>query len=179
MWLAWGRTMCGWALLERGRAEEGMTEITVGMAGAQVAHSSVMKIHFLSQLAEAFGRLGYVSEGVTMVEEGFADLEPTDERVSEAELHRSRGLLHLAANDESVTAEACFRQGIEVARRQQALLLELRSATALAELLAGEERPEEARVLLEDVTGRFTQGLGTPVLRNANDLLERVGGARG
>jgi hypothetical protein len=29
------------------------------------------------------------------------------------------------------------------------------------------------------VTGRFTQGLGTPVLRNANDLLERVGGARG
>ena len=114
-----------------------------------------------------------------MVEEGFADLEPTDERVSEAELHRSRGLLHLAANDESVTAEACFRQGIEVARRQTALLLELRSATALAELLAGEERAEEARVLLEDVTGRFTQGLGTPVLRNASDLLERVGDARG
>jgi hypothetical protein len=74
-----------------------------------------MKIHFLSQLAEAFGRLGYVSEGVTMVEEGFADLEPTDERVSEAELHRSRGLLHLAVKDESVAAEACFRRGIEVA----------------------------------------------------------------
>ena len=145
LWLAWGRTMCGWALLERGRAEEGMAEITVGMASAQVAHSSVMKIHFLSQLAEAFGRLGYVSEGVTMVEEGFADLEPTDERVSEAELHRSRGLLHLAVEGESLAAEACFRQGIEVARGQQALLLELRSATALAELLAGEERAGEAR----------------------------------
>ena len=156
-----------------------MAEITVGMASAQVAHSSVMKIHFLSQLAEAFGRLGYVSEGVTMVEEGFADLEPTDERVSEAELHRSRGLLHLAVKDESLAAEACFRRGIEVARRQQALLLELRSATALADLLASKERAGEARVLLEEVTGRFTQGLGTPVLRNANDLLDRVGGARG
>jgi hypothetical protein len=112
-------------------------------------------------------------------EEGFADLEPTDERWSEAELHRSRGLLHLAVKDESVAAEACFRRGIEVARRQQALLLELRSATALADLLAAKERAGEARVLLEEVTGRFTQGLGTPVLRNANDLLERVGGARG
>ena len=137
-----------------------------------------MKIHFLSQLAETFGRLGYVSEGVAMVEEGFADLGPTDERVSEAELHRSRGLLHLAGKGESVAAEACFRQGIEVARRQQALLLELRSATALAELLAGEERAGEARVVLEDVTGRFTQGLGTPVLQSASDLLERIGGAR-
>ncbi|HLM33904.1 MAG TPA: adenylate/guanylate cyclase domain-containing protein [Gaiellaceae bacterium] len=179
MWLAWGRTMRGWALLERGRAEEGMAEITVGMAGAEVAHSSVMKIHFLSQLAAVFGRLGYVNEGITLVEEGFADLEPTDERVSEAELHRSRGLLHLAGKRESVAAEACFRRGIEVARGQQALLLELRSATALAGLLAGEERAEEARVLLEAVTGRFTQGFGTPVLQNASDLLERVGGARG
>ena len=45
--------------------------------------------------------------------------------------------------------------------------------------LAGEERAGEARVVLEDVTGRFTQGLGTPVLQNASDLLERIGGARG
>lgn len=179
MWLAWGRTMRGWALLERGRAEEGMAEITVGVAGAEVAHSSVMKIHFLSQLGETFGRLGYVNEGVTMVEEGFAELDWTDERVSEAELHRSRGLLHLAGNDESARAEACFRRGIDVARRQQALLLELRSATALAELLVGEARADEARVLLEEVTGRFTQGLGTPVLQNASDLLERIDGARG
>ena len=179
MWLAWGRTMRGWALLEHGLTEEGMAETTVGVASAEVAHSSVMKIHFLSQLGETFGRLGYVSEGVAMVEEGFASLEPTDERVSEAELHRSRGLLHLTDKGASAAAEACFRRGIEVARRQQALLLELRSATALAELLAAEERAGEARVLLEDVTGRFTQGWGTRVLQDAGDLLERIGGRRG
>lgn len=179
MWLAWGRTMRGWALFERGRADEGMAEITVGVAGAEIAHSSVMKIHFLSQLGETFGRLGYVSEGVTMVEEGFASLETTDERVSEAELHRSRGLLHLAGKGESLAAEACFRRGIEVARRQQALLLELRSATALAELLVGEDRGREARVVLEDVIGRFTEGQRTPVLQKASDLLERISDARG
>jgi ATP/maltotriose-dependent transcriptional regulator MalT len=133
-----------------------------------------MRIHFLSQLGEAFGRLGFVSDGLAMVEEGFADLELTDERVSEAELHRSRGLLHLAGDGESAAAEACFRRGIEVARSQQALLLELRAATALAELLVADGRAAEARALLEDVTGRFTQGQGTAVFQDASRLLERI-----
>jgi tetratricopeptide (TPR) repeat protein len=178
MWLAWGRTMRGWALLKRRRADEGMAEITVGIAGADLAHSSVMRVHFLSQVAEEFGALGHVGDGMTMVEEGFAELERTDERVSEAELHRSRGLLYLAGNAGSAAAEACFRRGIEVARGQEALLLELRSATALAELLVGEERAAEARALLEGVIGRFTQGQGTPVLDSASELLEQIGGAR-
>jgi tetratricopeptide (TPR) repeat protein len=174
LWLAWGRTVRGWALLARGKVEEGMAEIAAGVAGAEIAHSSVMRIHFLSQLGEAFGRLGFVSDGIAMVEEGFADLELADERVSEAELHRSRGLLHLAGDGESAAAEACFRRGIEVARSQKALLLELRSATALAALLVAEGRPAEARVLLEDVTGRFTQGQGTAVFQDASRLLERI-----
>jgi predicted ATPase len=180
MWLAWGRTMRGWALLQRGRAEEGIAEIEAGVAGAEAAHFSVMKIHFLSQLAETFGRLGHVSEGIAMVEQGFAALEATDERVSEAELHRARGVLHLAVSDgEARAAEACFRRGVDVARRQQALLLELRSAVALAELLAAEGRNGEARVLLEGVTSRFTQGHETPVLQDASALLERIGAPRG
>lgn len=175
MWLAWGRTMRGWALLERAETEAGMAEITVGVAAAEVVHSSVMKIHFLSQLGEAFGRIGYVQEGIAMVEEGFADLEPTQERVSEAELHRSRGLLHLAEDGNEAQAEASFRRGIDVASARRALLLELRSATALAELLAAQGRGEEARALLEEVNGRFDEGQDTPVLAGARRVLERLG----
>jgi class 3 adenylate cyclase/tetratricopeptide (TPR) repeat protein len=174
LWLAWGRTMRGWALLGRGETEEGMAEIAAGVAGAEVAHSSVMRIHFLSQLGEAFGRLGFVSDGIAMVEEGFADLEQSDERVCEAELHRSRGLLHLAGDGEPAAAEAYFRRGIDVARRQQALLLELRSTTTLAELLLAGDRAGEARSLLEDVTRRFAQGNGTAVFDDAIALLEGI-----
>ena len=115
-----------------------------------------------------------VSEGLAMLEEGFAALDATDERVSEAELYRSRGLLHLADSGTAVAAEECFRRGIEVAHEQGALLLELRSATALAELLARENRVEEGRALLADVASRFTQGQGTPVLRSANAFLVRL-----
>ncbi|HSC91414.1 MAG TPA: adenylate/guanylate cyclase domain-containing protein [Gaiellaceae bacterium] len=179
MWLAWGRTVRGWALLERGRVDEGMAEVAVGVAGAEIAQSSVMKIHFLAQLGATFGRLGHVDAGLAMVEQGLADLELTDERVCEAELHRSQGVLLLAGEGDRPAAERSFRQGIDVARRQGALLLELRSATALAELLAGDGRAGAARALLEDVTGRFTQGLGAPVLRDARGLLARIAGGSG
>ncbi|MDQ3874079.1 MAG: hypothetical protein M3322_00810, partial [Actinomycetota bacterium] len=90
--------------------------------------------------------------------------------VSEAELHRSRGLLH-RAEGRMLAAETSFRQGIEVARRQRALLLELRSATALAELVLAEGRAGEASGLLRGVLGRFSQGEGVPVLARARRLL--------
>lgn len=176
MWLAWGRTMRGWALLKRGQVDEGLAEIAVGIASAELAHSTVMRIHFVSQLAEALGQLGHVDEGIALAQEGFADLEQTDERVSEAELHRVRGLLHVAEDADSAVAEACFRRAIEVARRQEALLLELRSTTALAELLIREQRAPEGRALLGDVIDRFTQGGGTRLLESARELLEQTGG---
>lgn len=176
MWLAWGRTLHGWALLERGERELGLAEIALGVAGAEVVRSVVMKIHFLSQLAEAFSKHGFVQEGHDMLEQGFALLEETGERVSEAELHRARGVVHLAENaaDE---AEACFRRGIEVARGQEALLLELRSATALAELWAKDDRVNDARVLLDEITGRFTDGWETPVLLDAVELRKALSGS--
>src|SRR5205085_12684192 len=37
MWLAWGRTLWGWSLLEAGDEAQGMAELTAGMAGAEVA----------------------------------------------------------------------------------------------------------------------------------------------
>ena len=172
MWHAWGQTMRGWALLQRGRRDEGVAEINTGLAGAEAAHFSTMKIHFLSQLAEMFGKVGRVSEADAMLREAFADLEATDERVSEAELYRSRGLLQLAENGDRRAAEASLRRGLEVARGQQALLLELRSATSLAELLSHEGEAGEARTLLADVRGRFTEGHGTPVLQTASALVE-------
>jgi class 3 adenylate cyclase/tetratricopeptide (TPR) repeat protein len=174
MWLAWGRTLYGWSLLEQGQRERGLAEIAAGVASAEVARSAVMKIHFLGQLGEVFSKHGFVREGTDMVEQGFALLEPTGERVCEAELHRARGVIHLTGDARPHEAEACFRRGIEVARGQAALLLELRSATSLAELWTGQNRREEARVLLDDITGRFADGWEAPVLLKPRELLRNV-----
>jgi class 3 adenylate cyclase/predicted ATPase len=172
MWHAWGRIMRGWALLQRDAPAEGVAEINAGLAEAEAVQFTVMKIHFLSQLAEVFGRLGRIEEAFRMLDDGFAALEVTGERVSEAELYRSRGLL-LAETGELLAAEDNLRQGIEVARSQHALLLELRATTALANLLA-DDRAEEGHLLLADVMARLAQGAGTPVFRSAATILSSL-----
>ena len=173
MWHAWGRIMGGWAHLQRDEAAEGVAEINAGLAEAEAVQFTVMKIHFLSQLAEVFGRLGRLEEAFRMIDEGFAALEVTGERVSEAELYRSRGLL-LAETGERVAAEDNLRQGIEVARNQHALLLELRGTMALASLLM-DDRAEGGRRLLADVMARLTQAEATAVFRSATAVLSGLG----
>jgi len=73
-------------------------------------------------------------------------------------------------------AKACFREAIEVARRQQAKSWELRATLSLARLLQKERRSEEARQLLSEIYGRFTEGFDTPDLQEAKVLLEELEG---
>jgi predicted ATPase len=77
-----------------------------------------------------------------------------------AELLRTKGeLLLLEGLPTSVeTAEECFQQALEVARRQGALSWELRAATNLARFWRGQQRGTQARKLLGSVYRRFTEG---------------------
>ena len=72
-------------------------------------------------------------------------------------------------------AEALFREALEVARRQQAKLWELRAAVSLARLRRDQGRPIEARHLLVPVYEWFTEGFNTPDLKEAKALLDELG----
>jgi len=69
---------------------------------------------------------------------------------------------------------ACFRQAVEVARRQQAKSWELRATMSLCWLLGQQGRVEEARRMLADVYGWFSEGFDTPDLKDAQTLLEEL-----
>jgi predicted ATPase len=73
-----------------------------------------------------------------------------------------------------VGAEGSFRQAIEIARRQSAKLWELRAATSLARLWRDQGRHNHARDLLAPIYNWFTEGLDTPVLREARATLEEL-----
>ena len=74
----------------------------------------------------------------------------------------------------SSEAEACFRQAIEVARRQEEKSLELRVTLSLSHLLQKEGRSQEARSLLSEIYGWFTEGFDTPDLQEAGALLKEL-----
>ena len=114
-------------------------------------------------------------DGISVVTEALSRATQTGCRYYEAELRRIKGELLLAqAMPEEGQAEGCFREAIEVSRRQQAKSLELRAAMSLSRLWQKQHKREQARQLLADIHGWFTEGFDTADLKAAKTLLEEL-----
>jgi predicted ATPase len=126
-------------------------------------------------LAEAYGRADLPEKGLAVMAE---IPEPALETVYGPEVHRCRGELLLRQGDEhAYAAETCFRSAVELSRHGGCRSLELRAATSLSGLLAQLGRREEARHILNDVYGWFTEGFATADLRGASTLLDQLSAA--
>ena len=130
----------------------------------------------LAELATGLGGAGQIAEGLVVVDKALARAEQTEAGWYLAELLRTKGELHLLERLPTavVAAEKCFHQALDVARRQSALSLELRSAMSLARFWRGQQRVSQARKLLAPVYRRFTEGFGTADLIAAKALLASV-----
>ena len=71
-------------------------------------------------------------------------------------------------------AEECFHKAVDIARRQSAKSLELRAVMSLARLWQQQGRMEEARQMLAEIYGWFTEGFDTADLKEAKALLEEL-----
>ncbi|MBI3757563.1 MAG: hypothetical protein HY267_06260, partial [Deltaproteobacteria bacterium] len=71
-------------------------------------------------------------------------------------------------------AEECFFKALETARELSAKSFELRAATSLARLWQRRGKRTEARQLLAEVYGWFTEGFDTRDLQEAKVLLKEL-----
>jgi len=113
--------------------------------------------------------------------EALATVNKTGERFYEAELYRLKGQLTLQQSKvqgpkSKVEKEAkeCFQTAIEIARRQGAKSLELRAVMSLARLWQQQGKRAEARQMLAEIYGWFTEGFDTKDLQEAETLLEEL-----
>ena len=67
-----------------------------------------------------------------------------------------------------------MQQALAIARQQQAKSLELRAATSLSRLWQQQGKRTEARQMLAEVYGWFTEGFDTSDLQEARALLEAL-----
>ncbi|MBZ4423294.1 TOMM system kinase/cyclase fusion protein [Myxococcus sp. RHSTA-1-4] len=173
-WLICGRMQLGWALLEEpGRGDEALSLMRSNQE-VLVANGAVNgQSQFLSFEVESLLRAGRLEEARRRLEMAFAAMRQAQETHCESELHRLDGELKLAAGVDETGAEAerSFRRALEVAHRQGARLMELRAATSLCRLPRNLGRDAEARSLLEQLHGDFTDGHQTPFLREARATL--------
>ena len=123
-------------------------------------------------LCEQCLRAGQVAEVEDLLAEGLVLVEKTRERRGEAELYRLKGELMLRQN--KAEAENYFVQAINIAQRQGALAWELRAALSMSRLWQSQGRQAEARRLLADIFGRFSEGFSTPDLQEAQALLDEL-----
>jgi predicted ATPase len=167
----------GWSLARLGRAEEGIGEMRKGLADWQATGALSHRPFHLALLAEGLAGEGRLEEGMTALDEALAFCSATGEEFHAAELHRLRGSLLLGQGAElprRAEAEASFRRALDLARRQGARSLELRAVVSLSRLFSDEGRTAEARAMLAESRGWFTEGFDTPDYQEAGSLLERL-----
>jgi class 3 adenylate cyclase/predicted ATPase len=176
-YVAYATFFWGWALAAQGQEAEGIAQMRQGQ-NASRATGSMMDLG-VPALAEAYGQVGQVDEGLHLLAEALAMVDTTGGRRPEAELHRLHGelLLHAkcSVQNAALAAEACFQQALAVARRQQARSYELRAAMSLSRLWQQQGKHDEARQLLAPIYGWFTEGFDTADLQEARALLAYLG----
>ncbi|MNQ72677.1 hypothetical protein D3C85_873890 [compost metagenome] len=177
-YLVWGNILQGWARAEQGNINEGIAQITEGIATYQAAGAELGCSYFLALLAETHGRVGQPQAGLDAVTDALAMVNRTGEHFYEAELYRLKGTLTLQCpgedrQDSSVQqeAQACFQKAISVARQQGAKSLELRATMSLAQLWETRDK-EAARQMLADIYSFFTEGFDSVDLLQAQALLD-------
>jgi predicted ATPase len=198
-WLAMGTILRGWALAGQGEAEEGIAQIRQGLTAWRATGAETMRPYFLALLTEAYEKAGRADEGLNVLAEALDVIYKTGERFYEAELHRLKGELLLAQesknqkrfprcgvptgrfpagtkgkNEDVSETEECFRQALDIARRQSAKSLELRAVMSLGRLLHRQGKGEEARQLLAEICGWFTEGFDPTDLQEARALLAEL-----
>jgi predicted ATPase len=184
LWVAWGTFFRGWALTEwspapearQEQVEAGLAQMHQGLAAWRATGAETLRPYFLSLLAEASAQVGRCEEGLTLLAEALAVTNEKGERRWKAELHRLKGEFLLArATGHDTEAETCFRQALDIARRQEAKSLELRAAMSLSRLWQQQGKRAEARQLLAPIYGWFTEGFETADLQEAKALLADLG----
>jgi class 3 adenylate cyclase/tetratricopeptide (TPR) repeat protein len=163
----------GWATVHEGHHDAGLTRILHGMDVCRGSGAVLEFPHCWAALADAYRVAGRIDEALQAVTDGLAQARETSARFNEAELHRLRGeLLLRGASPKPDDAERCFREALEIARRQRAKSLELRIATSLGRLLERQGKREDARRLLSEAYSWFTEGFDTADLKDARALLD-------
>jgi predicted ATPase len=174
-YVASGGLARGAALAAQGQGEAGIALMRQGLDALQATGSAVGMPFHLARLAEAYGQVGQLEEGLHLLAEALAVVDTTGGRQWEAELYRLHGELLLRQTvPDAPQAEAYFQRALDVARRRQAKSWELRAAMSLARLWQQQGKRAEAHELLAPIYGWFTEGFDTADLQDAKALLDEL-----
>ncbi len=171
-----GAFLQGWALAEQGQRDAGMAQMSQALVGPRAAGVDQGLPYWLALVAEAYGKSAQTEEGLALLSEALPVADKAGGRYWAAELYRLKGVLLLHQHSPDATqAETWLSQALAIARRQHVKSWELRATLSLSRLWQQQGKQDEARKLLTEVYGWFTEGFDTADLQEAQTLLQEMG----
>jgi len=166
----------GWAKWCFGAEESSLAEMRRGIAIGREQGFVWRLPSFEAALAEAEASAGETDVALRRLRHVLAELEHTEERWYEAEMHRIRAEILLKRRPaDTAAAEQSLRLAIAIAHSQKARSFELRAALALAKLYCAANRDVDAYSVLAPAVEGFPPTRQFPELAEAQALLLALG----
>jgi class 3 adenylate cyclase len=175
---AWARMMLGWALVQRGAVDAGLTTLEEGRAALRATAITYHIPHRLAVRADAFAAAGRIADARDAIEEALESVARAGEIWYEPEVLRIKAeLLLMSPKPDEVAAERCLEEALAIAGARGARFWALRAAVALARVQARQNREAAARSVLAAALRGFEAERQVPEIADAIALLERLRGS--
>jgi class 3 adenylate cyclase/predicted ATPase len=173
-WLALGERCKGWAVHQLGDFSAGLDLQKIGVSRWYETGAALHTTHCEIILAESLLLEGLAAPARAHLDRARAHRANYGEEYVAAEIDRLEALLLENEQSPAEIVEEHLTKALTIARRQGARLLELRTATTLARVLAQKGELRKAVDLLAPVYGWFTEGFDTADLKEAKALLDQL-----
>jgi class 3 adenylate cyclase/predicted ATPase len=161
----------GWAKWSDGAEASGLAGMRRGLAIVRQQGLVYFVPSFEAALAKAESSAGESDAGLRRLDDALAELEATDYRWYEAEMHRVRGEILLKRDPaDTAAAEQSLQAAIAIAQSQKARSFELRAALSLAKLYRAANRDADAQAVLAPAVEGFPPTQQFPELAEAQIL---------
>ena len=174
-WRLFAATLHACARVTREPSAENIAALRAAIEAQHRSGAHVGDSAWIPRVVEASLAAGDLSGAEAALKDTFDFVERSGEQLWLADLHRLDGRIALKQpKPNRARAEASFLKAIDVARSQEARLLELRAATELARLWRDAGSRNDPCTLLAPILAQIDGGETTRDVRNARALLAEI-----
>jgi tetratricopeptide (TPR) repeat protein len=167
-----GRVLEGQLALLEGHPAQARARMEEGFSIWSAASPGLAVTSYAAAAARAFTSAGDLDAVSHFLSEGERTMANTEERGAEAELLRLRAWVAQQRGD-AAEARSGLETAIALARHQGARVFALRACMDLVQLEQSGTAHGNALAMLGEAFGAFSEGFGTPLLREAATVLQR------